>query len=161
MPVFLVLIAFPLIEIALFVLVGDWLGVWATLLLVILAAMAGMVLIRAQGASAMAEFRAGIAVRRGAMLPMADRALLVMAGMLLILPGFLTDALALLLLVPPVRQIVIARIAARVRVVTPGPRGHDPADVVEGEWIDLDAVRRQGTDSNPDSPWRQIDNGRS
>lgn len=158
MPVFLVLIALPLTEIALFVLVGGWLGLWPTLALVVLAALGGMALVRAQGASAMAEFRSGIAVRGGRMVPMADRALLVMAGMFLILPGFLTDALGLLLLIPQVRQIVIARIAARVQVVT--PRRYGPGDVVEGEWIDLDAVRRPGGSNGPDTPWRQIDDGR-
>jgi len=107
-------LALPLIEIALFILVGGWIGVWPTLGLVALAGMAGILLLRGQGAGAMATMRQ--AGRPGAdpAALLARGALRVLAGLLLIVPGFLTDAIALALLVPGVERLILRRLRARM-----------------------------------------------
>ncbi len=131
------LIAFgliPLIEIALFVIVGRWIGVWATLGLVILAVLAGSMILRNRGLAAAQGLR-----RFDGLQPIAAEALIAVAAVLLILPGFLTDFVALLLLIPPVRSALIAAVAARVAVRARG-NGRRPDDqVIDGEFIDLDA----------------------
>ena len=91
-------------------------GVWATLGLVVLAAVAGAGLMRAQGAQALVRLQAGLASGGGGVEPVADRALLALAGLLLLVPGFFTDALGLSLLVPPLRRALIRWGAARVTV---------------------------------------------
>ena len=60
-----------------------------------------------------------------------DGALLLIAGLMLILPGFLTDALGFLLLIPPLRRLLIGRF---VRVVPVRPAGHAGPRVIEGEF---------------------------
>ena len=89
----------PLIEIALFVIVGRWIGVWATLALVVLAVVAGSMILRRRGLAAARGLR-----RFNGLQPVAEEALIVVAAILLILPGFLTDLLALALLTPPLRR---------------------------------------------------------
>ena len=131
-----VLIAFgliPLIEIALFVIVGRWIGVGATLGLVVLAAVAGSMILRNRGLAAAQGLR-----RFNGLQPIAGEALIAVAAVLLILPGFLTDIVALALLTPPLRRALIAAVAARVTVQS-ADFGRRPDDqVIDGEFIDLD-----------------------
>jgi UPF0716 protein FxsA len=130
------LIAFgliPLVEIALFVIAGRWIGVWATLGLVVLAVLVGSSILRNRGLAAARGLR-----RFDGMQPIAEEALIAVAAVLLILPGFLTDIVALALLLPPLRRALIAAVAARVTVRSAG-FGARPADqVIDGEFIDLD-----------------------
>jgi UPF0716 protein FxsA len=131
-----VLIAFgliPLIEIALFVIVGRWIGVWATLGLVVLAVLAGSLILRNRGLAAAQGLR-----RFNGLQPIAEEALIAVAAVLLILPGFLSDMVALVLLTPPLRRALIAAVAARVTAQSAG-FGRRPDDqVIDGEFIDLD-----------------------
>ena len=123
----------PLIEIALFVIVGRWIGVWATLGLVVLAAVAGSMILRNRGLAAAQGLR-----RFNGMQPIAAEALIAVAAVLLILPGFLTDIVALALLIPHVRRALIAAVAARVTVQTAGFGRRPDDEVIDGEFIDLD-----------------------
>lgn len=131
----------PIIEIALFIQVGGWIGVWPTIAIVILSAVAGLALVRAQGLGTLRRLEASLAAGRDPMGPIAHGALLLVAGVLLVVPGFFTDAVALALLLPPVRQAMIRWGAARATVVAAGrvrPAGGDrpaPGDVVETDYI--------------------------
>lgn len=134
-------LAIPLIEIALFVTVGGRIGLWSTLGIVIGTAVAGVYVLRHQGVQAMEGLRQA-SLRRGNPLgQLAESGLLGLAGVLLILPGFLTDTLGALLLLAPVRQLVIRTIAARARVHGStrfdGPR-RSGADVIDGEYFEID-----------------------
>ena len=85
------------------------------------------------------------------------------AGFLLLVPGFLTDALGFLLLVPPLRRLIVAGIADRMgaRIVTvhgraAGPSGHGRGPVIEGEAIEVDADPGPGGERRDGpSPWRR------
>ena len=112
------LAALPIVEIALFIQVGGMIGVWATLALVVLAAVAGMAVIRSQGAHAWLQAQRSLAELRDPSRPLAHGMMLMIAGALLILPGFFTDILGLLLLIPPVRDLVMRRAGRRMRVRT-------------------------------------------
>lgn len=110
-------VALPLVEIALFIVVGRAIGLLPTLLLVILAALAGGLLLRQQGLGAIARLRSSV---DGGTVPgraMFDAMLIGVAAMLLVLPGFLSDAVALALLVPGVRSLIFEALRERVRVV--------------------------------------------
>ncbi len=138
------LIAIPLIEIGLFIEVGGLIGLWPTLAIVVLTAIAGGWLMRMQGAQAMAGFRTSLDGHRDPAEPIAHGALILLAGALLVLPGFFTDALGLLLLVPPVRRALLRRLGARVRVAgfTAGgmPPRREPwrPDVIDGEFVEVE-----------------------
>lgn len=147
----LLLVAIPVVEIALFILVGGALGVWATLGLVLLAAFTGVALMRAHGTRTLAGVQA--AMRRGE--DPGERifgaALVLVAAGLLVTPGFLTDAMALVLLVPPVRTAIhrAARSRMRLRATTIvsgayGDAGGPPVGdvVIEGDFEDVTQVRR-------------------
>jgi len=134
-------LAYPLIEIALFVTVGGWIGLWPTLAIVIGTGVAGVSVIRWQGLQAMDGLRQATQMRRNPLGQMADSALVGMAGIFLILPGFLTDTLGLLLLIPQVRRQVIRVLEARAQVYTAapfdGPRRSGP-DVIDGEFFEIE-----------------------
>lgn len=126
MPIFLLLLLVPIIEIALFIKVGGLIGLWPTLAIVILTAMAGTALLRAQGLAALGELQHELN-RGGNPAPaLAHGALILVAGILLLTPGFFTDTLGFLLLVPPLRAAVIRALAKRMIVV--GGRKHGPQD---------------------------------
>lgn len=119
------ILALPLVEIALFVTLGGWLGLWLTLGWVLLTGFVGVLLLRSLSVSGAIrgreDFVEGFRGRMAAedpLSPIAHQALLGVAGLLLILPGFFTDGLGLLLLVPPVRVLLIRLLARRVRGVT-------------------------------------------
>lgn len=107
-------VAVPLIEIALFVTVGGWLTLWPTLAIVLLTAVVGSLILRRQGARALAEVQASVSGLRDPMRPLAEGAMILVAGLLLLTPGFFTDALGFALLVPPVRRTLLAVLAARM-----------------------------------------------
>ncbi|MCW2244555.1 UPF0716 protein FxsA [Azospirillum fermentarium] len=98
------LLLLPIVEIVGFVMMGDWLGLWPTLGLLALGVVAGSVLIRVQGLSTLRRVQES--AQRGEM-PMGalfDGFCTVIGGVLLIIPGFFSDVLALLLIIGPVRR---------------------------------------------------------
>ena len=134
MRILLGLIIWSLIEIGLFVVVGGAIGLLATLAVVLGSAMLGVAVIRGQGLGALARMRSGAS---GAMLARAG--LTTLAGVMLILPGFLTDAMGLVMLIPWVQRRVISSMAGRVAGAM---RYRSPvSDVVEGEAVEIDAPR--------------------
>lgn len=106
----------PVIEIALFILVGGWIGLWPTLGLVVLAAVAGMSLLRSQGQSAVARLRQGVVQESDPSEQIVRGAMRLLSGMLLIVPGFLTDIVALILLIPQVQTAAFAALRHRARM---------------------------------------------
>ncbi|MCB2116594.1 MAG: FxsA family protein [Rhodobacteraceae bacterium] len=135
-------IAVPLIEIGLFIQVGGLIGLWPTLGIVLLTAIAGTWLVRMQGAQALAQLRGSLNDLSDPTEPIAHGALILLAGALLLTPGFFTDACGILLLIPPVRSAVLAYLARRVRVerfTVGGGYRRDPhrPDVIDGEFYEM------------------------
>lgn len=168
--VFLGFLAWPLIEIGLFVKVGGAIGLWPTLAWVLISAALGIAVLRNQGQEAALQLRGGM---RGIdpLSPLAHGVLKGLAGMLLILPGFLTDAAGLLLLLPPLRLALVALLARRMNVHAAGrgfaqgtvwpqavwpDNGRDPRQpaILEGEYheIDPDAGTQDDRHPGPDGP---------
>jgi UPF0716 protein FxsA len=116
----LIFIGLPILEIALFVEIGGAIGLLPTLAIILMTAIAGMAIVRWQGLRALDRLRASMETGAdpgsdpGG--PIAHGALILVAGVLLVLPGFFTDCLGLLLLVPPVRALLIRRGASRATV---------------------------------------------
>lgn len=104
----LLFLALPFLEIAGFVIVGEEIGVLATLGLIILSAFVGFALLRHQGLSLLNQMKVETAAGRTPERGIIHGALLVLAGILLIIPGFLTDIIGLLLFIPFVRNLLWA-----------------------------------------------------
>lgn len=137
----LLLITVPLIEIALFVVVGSQIGVLPTIGLTIATALLGAMLLRVQGFGVLARIRDKME-RGGA--PGEDLVhglMIMLAGVLLLMPGFFTDTIGLLLFLPPVRDLGWRLVRGRIVVHAAGARGgtwHHPRQS-GGRTIDLDA----------------------
>ncbi|MCV2892604.1 FxsA family protein [Lentibacter sp. XHP0401] len=149
-------IAVPLIEIALFIQVGGAIGLWPTLLIVILTALLGTSLLRNQGALALNNLRNSFNDLRDPTEPLAHGAMILFSGALLLTPGFFTDTMGFLLLVPAVRHALFNYVRARVKVQTfstqpQDPRNHSaPDDIIEAEYHEVDEDKRP---THPNSGW--------
>jgi UPF0716 protein FxsA len=118
------ILALPLVEIGLFVTLGAQLGLWLTLAWVVLTGVLGVLLLRGLALSGGQRLRDGLQEgMQDPLSPIAHKALMGVAAVLLILPGFFTDALGLLLLLPPVRSLIIKALAGRMRGVVVLRRG--------------------------------------
>lgn len=107
MPLLVVLfIIVPIVELFVIIQVGGAIGVLPTVGLLVLGSVLGSVLMRSQGRAAWRDFQAATASGRVPAREVLDGALIIFGGALLLTPGFATDALGLLLLLPPTRAIV-------------------------------------------------------
>lgn len=137
-------IAVPLIEIGLFIQVGGAIGLWPTLLIVLITAFLGTFLVRTQGALALGQLRSSFSDMRDPTEPLVHGAMILFAGALLLTPGFFTDAVGFSLLIPAVRSAAFNAIRARVNIQnfgTPGggAPGYGPSDSgARGDVIDVD-----------------------
>tara|TARA_X000000950_G_scaffold269248_1_gene347642 strand:+ start:283 stop:801 length:519 start_codon:yes stop_codon:yes gene_type:complete len=98
-------IAVPVIEIALFIEVGGWIGLWSTVAIVILTAFAGTTLLRIQGLSVLQRAQESATRNELPVQEVFDGLCLLVAGVLLLTPGFFTDALGFALFVPLFREL--------------------------------------------------------
>jgi UPF0716 protein FxsA len=103
---FILFIAMPFIEIALLIKLGDFLGFWPTIGIVVVTAIVGANVLRAQGLATMQRVSQSIASGKPPIQPMVDGFFLAISGAFLLTPGVITDAIGLLLLVPPVRHAI-------------------------------------------------------
>jgi UPF0716 protein FxsA len=139
---FVLFIAIPLIEIALFIQVGGFLGLWPTLAIVVLTAILGSWLVRSQGLMALSRVKSSFGELRDPTEPLAHGAMILFSGAMLLTPGFFTDAVGFLLLMPPVRKIVFEYFRKRVKVqgfASAGPqRSARPAGptTIDGEFTE-------------------------
>lgn len=139
MRLFLLFLLVPLIEIALFIQVGGLIGLFPTLAIVILTAVAGTFLIRSQGVAVMTDLRTRMAELDDPTEPLAHGAMVLFAGALLLTPGFFTDAVGLSLMIPGVRSRLFHFVKQRVVVQNFSYGTQNPTEntIIEGEFEDL------------------------
>ena len=109
----ILLLVVPLAEIYVLIEVGSEIGAVATVSLVVLTAVVGAALMRAQGLAILLRARATMARGEAPALELLEGAAILIAGALLLTPGFITDAVGFACLVPSVRQRLILAVAAR------------------------------------------------
>ena len=132
-------IGVPLIEIYLFITLGGLIGALPTVALVIVTALIGVSLLRAQGLNTMARFQQEVATGQLPASTMLEGVALILGGALLLTPGFLTDTIGFLCLIPFTRQSIIAWFIKNMKVTSSGFYGtgpskpHDP-NIIEGEF---------------------------
>lgn len=156
MPLLLLfLIGVPIIEIALFIEIGGYIGLWPTLITIFVTALIGAALVRAQGLATLAKAQREVDAGRPPVRELFDGVCILIAGALLLTPGFLTDALGLGLLVPAFRAVlgrwlvnlIRTRGAYNVRFHSERTGRASDETVVEGEFEDV-----TGRDAPPDDP---------
>ena len=148
MPLLLVVlfIVVPIAELAVLIQIGQLIGVWWTIALLVADAILGSLLARSQGRLAWRRFNEALQAGRMPAREVMDGALVLFGGALLLTPGFLSDILGLLLLLPPtralVRAVLVRRFAGRMVASMSGPRvggpGSPPRQAydVEGTAVD-------------------------
>ncbi|MCK0102863.1 FxsA family protein [Pseudohalocynthiibacter sp. F2068] len=140
----LAFVAVPLIEIALFIKLGGFIGLWPTLAIVVLTAFLGTWLVRNQGALAISKLRGSFAELSDPTEPLAHGAMILIAGVLLLTPGFFTDAFGFLLLFPPFRAVAYRYIRARIEVQSfaMGERSRQDTNpgttIIDAEYTEVD-----------------------
>ena len=165
---FLAFVGVPILEIALFIQVGGWIGLWPTIAIVVLTALAGSFLMRREGSATLGQLRQSLAHGGDPSRPLAHGALILVAGVMLLTPGFFTDALGLALMIPPLRSVLIAylsrRIGARMQVHQSGFAMHrqqsspnSAPDIIDGEFEETAPPRQKdapgsGWSRPPDTP---------
>lgn len=146
---FVVFIIVPLAELYVIVQVAGSIGALETIALLIAVAILGSWLMKRQGAAAWSRFRLSLERGRVPTDEISDGALIMFGGALLLTPGFLTDILALVLLVPPSRAAVKAASRRRIKrwaEKRAGIRGTTEARVVR---VERDPTRRSSPDPAP------------
>jgi len=140
-------IGIPIAEIATFIKVGNIIGLWPTLATIILTAVAGVSLIRHQGLKTLAEAQSATQEGRMPIDAVVDGVFLLIAALLLLTPGFITDGVGFLLLLPPLRLSLAKWLWARFKAtgnihVTRGDRAdsdhrdfQNQGPVIEGDVI--------------------------
>lgn len=160
---FILLVGVPIAEIAVFLTVGSAIGVLPTIAIIILTAVIGATLLKRQGVSALARLQSDVRNNKVPAAAIGEAVTIAIAGLLLLTPGFITDAVGFSLFVPSFRSWLWRRISGSVKVVTgsgaaanvfrtrpkPGPQASRTIDLEEGEY-------RRGDDN---SPWQDRPGG--
>jgi UPF0716 protein FxsA len=154
LPLVLLFIVVPIAELFVIIQVGEQIGVWWTIGILVVDSIVGSILMRSQGRATWRRFNDVMASGRVPAREVLDGMLVIFGGALLLTPGFITDVLGLVLLLPPTRAVVrvvlVRRFAHRmvVSMTAPRPRPGRAYDV-EGTAVDVedDAIesRREST----------------
>ena len=135
-------IVVPLVELYVIIQVGQAIGVWWTLALLVADSIAGSLLMRSQGRAAWRRFQTALAEARVPGREVLDGVLVIFGGAFLLTPGFVTDVLGAVLLVPPtralVRRVLVRRFVPAMVVRRAGT--WPPADV-EGTAVEVEPKR--------------------
>lgn len=167
--ILLAMIAVPIGEIAVFIQAGDRFGLWPTLATVILTAFIGTALLRHQGFSTLRRIQESADRGEPPVAELFDGFCLLIAGALLLTPGFITDAFGFLLFLPPFRRLLgglaVAYLMRHATIRTgggmhgshpgahPGPRPGPGGPVIDGDFEDVTAA-------DPDDDRPAIDDAR-
>lgn len=151
--VVLAFLALPLLEIALLIKLGQILGFWPVVLTIVLTAIAGAKIIQTQGLSTFRRMSDALAQDREPHTALAHGALLLLAGVLLVLPGPMSDLAGLVLLLPPVRDVLAKALFARAVIV----RGRFEESVYRGGTATTDAHARPHGDTIIEGEFERLD----
>src|SRR3954447_4927873 len=129
----LLLIVVPIAEIALIIQVGEWIGVWWTIALLLADAVLGSLLLRSQGRAVWQRFSAAVNGGRIPHREVVDGVLVIFGGALMLAPGFITDIFGALFLLPPtravMRRLLVRRASLRIIDAATPPGNGRPPDV--------------------------------
>jgi UPF0716 protein FxsA len=156
----LLFIALPIAEIYVIIQVGGAIGIVPTLAILLLDGFVGAALSRSQGRAAWARFNRALAEGRVPAHETFDGAMIILGGALLLTPGFITDVVGLVLLIPPTRSLVrmvVARLARRRisfdwRVATPPPRPAGTGRRPPASGYDYEGTAREVTEPAGELP---------
>jgi UPF0716 protein FxsA len=150
---FVLFVVTPLVELYVLIQVGQLVGAIPTVVALLVISVVGAALVKAEGLRAWVRFRDALAEARLPAKEVVDGALLLFAGALLLTPGFVTDGLGLLCLLPPSRALINRALRSRVRMsigLGAATGGRSPGDGTgrspgDGEDLEVEVVDVQRT----------------
>lgn len=156
-------IGIPILEIAVFIQAGELVGLWPTLATIVATAVVGAALVRHQGFSTLTRARQSLDAGRFPVEEVFDGLCLLVAGALLVTPGFVTDGMGFLLLTPAIRRVLrkwagrhLAE-SGRVEVWSDGRASSGAKGdgvIIDGDFENMDEPREtKPRDSDRPSPW--------
>ncbi|TPW28446.1 membrane protein FxsA [Martelella alba] len=158
MPLLITLFIFPFVEIAGFIIVGRAIGVLPTLALIVATAVIGAALLRIQGFSVLQRLNDDMRADADPGRDMIHGVMIVLAGILLLIPGFVTDIIGFLMFVPPIRDLVWKYFRKDISVFSQRSfsyrSGGASARKPESPVVDLDSSDfSSDAKADPNSPW--------
>jgi UPF0716 protein FxsA len=141
LPLVLLFILVPIAELYVIIQVGEAIGVWWTIALLIADSVLGSMLMRSQGRAAWRRFNAAVAEGRVPAREVLDGVLVIFGGALLLTPGFITDVFGLIFLLPPTRALVRGLLVRRAALRVMGPRARRREYDVDGTAVDVEPDR--------------------
>ena len=144
---FLLFIVVPIVEIVLFIKIGSLLGLWLTILVVVLTAIVGTNLVKSQGLYAIREVQSSFLQGQDIARSLINGTLILIAGVLLLTPGFFTDFIGITFLIPVTRNMWISygikHFPGFVFINSNNNSKNNPHfkeknDVIDGDYTDLD-----------------------
>ena len=135
----LLFLLFPALEIYLYVLLGGSIGAGLTLAVIAAAMLAGGLILRFQGLSLLGKARRALIEGRQPATAVIEGVAVLFAGLLLLIPGMISDVLGLALLIPPVRRWLIRRLAGAISVRLRGAAtfAEEAGDVIDTTFSEL------------------------
>lgn len=158
MPLLVVLaliLCWPLLEIATFIAVGGRIGILQTLALIIATSIMGGVLLKHQGLAMLTRIRADMGRGEVPAEAVAHAAMIAVGGILLLLPGFLSDIAGVALFLPPVRAVLFRLLARRTRAARAG----GSLRIIELDSTEWSASTRPREPQGPRGPFIDHDAG--
>ncbi|MEM9332464.1 MAG: FxsA family protein [Pseudomonadota bacterium] len=153
------LLFIPILEIAVFILVGGQIGVFPTLGMILVTAIVGSILLRVQGFATLSRIQQKTEAGELPGEDLVNGVMIMIAGVLLLTPGFVTDTIGFLLFFPPFRKVLWTSLASKVVIQTQSAFHRQNSDFrrpANEDIVDLDPSEFSEK-PNPDSPWNKLD----
>ena len=147
----LLFILIPILEICLFILLGGFIGVYPTLLIILLTAILGTFLVKTQGINVLKEIQNKLNELENPTEPIAHGAMILFAGALLLTPGFFTDTIGFLLLLPNVRKVAFFWLKNKINLMKFHSSEVSSAD--KNECSDIEVTDYKEAEPEEKSPW--------
>ena len=147
----LLFILIPLLEIWLFILLGGFIGIYPTLFIILVTAILGTFLVKTQGVNVLKEIQSKFNELENPTEPIVHGAMILFAGALLLTPGFFTDTVGFLLLLPKVRRAAFFWLRNKVNLVkysSPERSGGD-----KNKYSDIEVTDYKEVEPEEKSPW--------
>ncbi len=132
-----IFVLIPIIEISLFIEIGSIIGSFYTITLIFLTAIVGVFFVRQQGISTIQKLASQLRNLEAPVQTMFEGLVILIAGILLITPGFFTDALGFLGLIP-VSRIIFIKLVASYMLSRYGNQNNQHDSTIEGDYIEID-----------------------
>ena len=136
--VLLLLLSIPLIEIYLFIKIGSYIGAFNTISLILITAIIGVIYARYEGFNTLKSGMTQLIKNQLPIYEIVSGAVLTFAALLLILPGFATDILGLLLIFPPTRKLLFKKVTNKY-----SNKNKKKQDFINGEFEDIDEDKNE------------------